>query len=69
MKSDLHDITEECLVASADAHHIAGELMVNVVDPEAMSEAAKQLERAARKLRKCAEAAELAAQIKKGRKA
>ena len=59
MKSDLHDITDETLAAAHDAHYIAGELMAERVDHEAIGEAAKQLERAGRKLRKLAEAVEL----------
>lgn len=50
-----HDATTECLSAAADAHHIAGCLLVDRVERDAILEAAKQLERAARKLRKLVE--------------
>ena len=51
-----HDAATECLGAAADAHHLAGCLMVDKpLSVDAVLEAAKQLERAARKLRKLVE--------------
>ena len=64
MKSDLHDIIDETLAASHDAHYIAGELMIDRVGAEAINEAAKQMERAARKLKKLGDALEIAKKVK-----
>lgn len=48
-----HELTQECLRASADAHYIAGCLMVDKkVDRDAFKEAVKQLERTVRYLKK-----------------
>ena len=54
VKVNVQNVTTECLVASADAHSIAGKLMVGKIDREAMDEAAIQLERTARYVRRLA---------------
>ena len=51
-KNPHHDLVEECMSAAHDAHFIAGCLMIEKVEREAITETAKQLERAARQLRK-----------------
>jgi hypothetical protein len=53
-KSKYHDVTEECLKTTHDAHHIAGLLLIEKVDAEAFVATAKQMERTARYLRKLA---------------
>lgn len=53
-KHKYHDVTEECLKTTHDAHHIAGLLLVEKVDAEGFVLAAKQMERTARYLRKLA---------------
>lgn len=63
-RAELNDVTDEALAAAHDAHHVAGELMLGRVDAEEIIEAAKQMERTARKLRKLGEAAELAKGLK-----
>lgn len=56
IKNELHDVIDETLAAAHDAHHVAGLLMANDVDGGAIVEGAKQMERAARKLKKLGEA-------------
>jgi hypothetical protein len=63
-KAELHDVTDETLAAAHDAHYLAGELMADRVDAEKLAEGARQMERAARKLKKLAEAAALAKNLK-----
>lgn len=52
--SVIHHTTRECLLACSDAHHIAGQLLVDKIDREAINEAAFQLKRTARQLKKLA---------------
>lgn len=52
MRSTIQTVTQECLLACADAHHIAGLLMVEKIEPLAMEDAALQLERTARQIKK-----------------
>ncbi len=52
LEKERHDVTHETLLPAADAHSIAGKLMVGLIEKDAITEAAKQLERTARKLRK-----------------
>ena len=63
-RTELHDVIDETLAAAHDAHHLSGQLMAGVVDAGAIAEGAKQMERAARKLRKLSEAAALAKSLK-----
>lgn len=63
-KAELHDVIDETLAAAHDAHHVAGLLMADKVEAEVIAEGAKQMERAARKLRKLSEAAALAKSMK-----
>lgn len=51
-KNPHHDLIDDCMAATHDAHHVAGCLMIEKVDRDAIAEAAKQLERTARQLRK-----------------
>lgn len=59
MKLTMHNVTQECLVAAADAHHIAGKLMVEkkAIDRE-LTDAAKQLRRTANYLDRLAKEGE-----------
>ncbi len=52
----IHNVATQCLSVAHDAHHVAGQLMIEkVAEPAVMLEAAKQMETTARQLRRLVE--------------